>query len=133
MPDPFCVYVVDDDDSVRKALSRLLRASGYDVKTYASPELFLDELGVNSSGCLILDMTMPRMTGLQVQQRMREMGIGLPIIAVSAHDDNQEREGARKLGASFFLHKPVDDQALIDAISWVSASRRGGGVGGMES
>lgn len=129
MPDPFCVYVVDDDDSVRKALSRLLYASGYDVKTYTSPEQFLEELAVDSLitsiGCLILDMAMPRMTGLQLQQRMREMGIGLPIIAVSAHDDNQARESARKLGASFFLRKPVDDQALIDSISWVGESSRG--------
>lgn len=127
MPDP-CVYVVDDDDSVRKALSRLLRASGYEVKTYASPEQFLKEVLANSSGCLILDMTMPGMTGHQVQERMREMGIGLPVIAVSAHDDNQARESARTLGASFFLHKPVDDQALIDSISWVSKSRHESGV-----
>ena len=123
MPDPFYVYVVDDDDSVRKALCRLLHASGYEVKTYASPERFLGELAPGSSGCLILDMTMPGMTGLQVQERMRKMGIALPVIAVSAHDDNQARESARKLGASFFLHKPVDDQALIDSISWVCESR----------
>ncbi len=129
MPDPFCVYVVDDDDSVRKALCRLLHAAGYNVKTYASPERFLEEVIANLSGCLILDMTMPRMSGLQVQERMLEMGIGLPVIAVSAHDDNQARESARKLGASFFLHKPVDDQALIDSISWVSESRRESGVG----
>ena len=123
MPDPFCVYVVDDDDSVRKALCRLLNASGYTVKSYASPERFLEEFTPDSSGCLILDMTMPGMTGLQVQERMRERGIGLPVIAVSAHDDNQARESARKLGADFFLHKPVDYQALIDSISWVSESR----------
>lgn len=126
MPDPFCVYVVDDDDAVRKALNRLLNASGYAVKTYASPERFLEEVAVDTIGCLILDMTMPRMTGLQVQARMRERHIGLPVIAVSAHDDNQARESARNLGASFFLHKPVDDQALIDAISWVSESSRDG-------
>ncbi len=124
MPASFCVYVVDDDDSVRKALSRLLQASGYSVRTYASPERFIEELSVNSMGCLILDMTMPRMTGLQVQARMQEMGIGLPVIAVSAHDDMQARATARKSGVSFFLHKPVDDQALVDAISWVSESMR---------
>lgn len=120
----FCVYVVDDDDSVRKALSRLLLASGYIVKPYSSPERFLEELLVDSSGCLILDMTMPTMTGYQTQERMREMGLALPIIAVSASDDNLARERARDLGASFFLQKPIDDQALIDAISWVSGDTK---------
>ena len=117
------MLVVDDDDSVRKALCRLLNASGYSVKTYATPECFLEELSTSSGDCLLLDMTMPKLTGLQVQERIRTMGIVLPIIAVSAHDDDQVRERARTLGASFFLRKPVDEQALIDAISWVSGKR----------
>jgi two-component system response regulator FixJ len=119
MAPPFCVYVLDDDDSVRKALSRLLLASGYDVKPYASPERFLEECPREAHGCLILDMTMPRMSGLQTQERLGEMGIILPIIGISASDDNGARERARDLGASFFLQKPIDDQALLDAISWV--------------
>jgi FixJ family two-component response regulator len=121
MADAFCVYVVDDDESVRKALSRLLNASGYQVKAYAQAEQFLAELGPDAAGCLLLDMTMPKLSGLQTQIRMREMGRDLPVIAVSALDDNQVRERARELGASFFLRKPVDDQALMDAIAWVSA------------
>jgi CheY-like chemotaxis protein len=67
-------------------------------------------------------MTMPRLSGLQTQIRMRELGRDLPVVAVSALDDNQVRERARELGASFFLRKPVDDQALMDAIAWVSAA-----------
>lgn len=122
MADAFCVYVVDDDESVRKALCRLLRASGYRVKAYAEPEHFLRELGAGATGCLVLDMTMPKLSGLQTQARMREMGRELPVVAVSALDDSHMRERARELGASFFLRKPVDDQALIDAIAWVSAS-----------
>ena len=121
----FCVYVVDDDESVRKALSRLLHASGYEVKAYALPEQFLAELDPGARGCLLLDMTMPKLSGLQTQQRMKEMGRDLPVVAVSALDDNQVRDRARELGASFFLRKPVDDQALIDAIAWVSASDPG--------
>jgi FixJ family two-component response regulator len=121
MADAFCVYVVDDDESVRKALSRLLNASGYQVKAYAQAEQFLAELGPDAAGCLLLDMTMPKLSGLQTQIRMREMGRDLPVIAVSALDDNQVRERARELGASFFLRKPVDDQALMDAIAWVGA------------
>lgn len=119
MAPPFCVYVLDDDDSVRKALSRLLLASGHDVKPYASAERFLEECPRDAHGCLILDMTMPKMSGLQTQERMREMGLVLPIIGISASDDNGARERARDLGASFFLQKPIDDQALLDAISWV--------------
>ena len=121
MADAFCVYVVDDDESVRKALSRLLCSSGYQVKAYAQAEQFLAELGPDAVGCLLLDMTMPKLSGLQTQIRMREMGRDLPVIAVSALDDNQVRERARELGASFFLRKPVDDQALMDAIAWVSS------------
>lgn len=128
MSDPSCVYVVDDDDSVRKALCRLLLACGYSVKEYASPERFLEELTSDSTGCVLLDMTMPKMTGLQAQARMQEKGVRLSVIAISARDDNQARESARKLGASFFLHKPVDAQALIDAILWVSESRNGAGA-----
>ncbi len=70
-------------------------------------------------------MTMPRLSGLQTQIRMRELGRDLPVVAVSALDDNQVRERARELGASFFLRKPVDDQALMDAIAWVSAGDAG--------
>lgn len=125
MTDPLCVYLVDDDESVRKALSRLLSASGHAVKAYASPERFREELDLDATGCLLLDMTMPDVTELHVQQRLLEMGAALPVIAVSARDDNQARESARELGAAFFLRKPVDDQALIDAISRVSASRAG--------
>ena len=122
MADAFCVYVVDDDESVRKALSRLLSASGYQVKVYAQAEQFLAELGADAVGCLLLDMTMPKLSGLQTQIRMREMGRDLPVVAMSALDDNQVRERARELGASFFLRKPVDDQALMDAIAWVTAA-----------
>ena len=63
---------------------------------------------------------MPRMSGLQVQVALKERGIKLPVIAVSARESHQVRETARELGAQFFLHKPVDDQALLDAIAWVT-------------
>lgn len=125
MASAFCVYVVDDDESVRNALSRLLCASGYQVKAYAQGEQFLAELAPDAVGCLLLDMTMPRLSGLQTQIRMRELGRDLPVVVVSALDDNQVRERARELGASFFLRKPVDDQALMDAIAWVSAGDAG--------
>lgn len=118
----FCVHVVDDDASVRRALVRLLQANGYQVRAYALPEQFLAEPDPGGAGCLLLDIAMPRLSGLQLQARMNELGWTVPVIAISALDDNKVRERARELGASFFFRKPVDAQALIDAIAWVSAS-----------
>jgi FixJ family two-component response regulator len=71
-------------------------------------------------------MTLPRVAGLEVQARLKDMGIHVPVIAMSASDDDAVREAARKLGARFFLRKPVDDQALLDAISWVTESASNG-------
>jgi FixJ family two-component response regulator len=119
---PFRVYLVDDDTSVRTGLSRLMRVSGFEVMAFDTPEKFLDEVSLDWNGCVLLDMTLPRVTGLQVQQRLRAMGIRLPVIAMSARDDDGLREAARALGVHFFLHKPVDDQALLDTISWVTGA-----------
>jgi FixJ family two-component response regulator len=112
--------VVDDDDSVLRSLSRLLSTSGFQVQTFSSAETFLKSLSPESQGCVLLDVTMPRMSGLQVQVALKERGITLPVIAISARESHQVRETARELGAQFFLHKPVDDQALLDAIAWVT-------------
>lgn len=122
------VYIVDDDESVRRALSRLMRAAGIDARGFASPREFLDEVRAEPFACVLLDITMPGTTGLEVQARLKEKGIDLPIIAVSARDDDETRAKARELGAKFFLRKPVDDRALLDAIAWVSGSKRDAGA-----
>jgi FixJ family two-component response regulator len=114
------VYIVDDDDLVRTGLARLMRAGGFKTKSYETPERFLKEVVAESPACILLDITMPRITGLQVQERLKEMGIDMPVIAVSARDDDETRQRARDLDARFFLRKPVDDQALLDAIAWVT-------------
>jgi FixJ family two-component response regulator len=114
------VYVVDDDDSVLRSLSRLLNTSGFQVQTFSSAEAFLRSVTPASQGCVLLDVTMPRMSGLQVQIALKERGVKLPVIAVSARESHEVRETARELGAQFFFHKPVDDQALLDAIAWVT-------------
>jgi len=116
----FVVYVVDDDDSVRNSLSRLLRTSGFRVQAYGSAQDFLDSVTPSSEGCVLLDVTMPQMSGLRAQVKLRERGIALPVIAVSARETYQVRETTQALGARFFLHKPVDEQALLDAIAWVT-------------
>jgi FixJ family two-component response regulator len=121
------VYILDDDDSVRKGLQRLMKAAGIEARAFATAEEFLDAIGRQPVTCVLLDITMPRMTGPDVQARMRESGIDVPVIAVSARDDDRTLEMARTLGARFFLRKPVDDRALLDAIAWVNGARPGAG------
>ena len=113
------VHIVDDDESVRKGLSRLMRSAGIESHAYASPERFLAEVHNEGHACILMDITMPRMSGLELGTQLREKGITLPMIAISARDDDDTRHLARDLGVRFFLRKPVDDQALLDAISWV--------------
>ena len=117
------ICIVDDDDSFRRSLSRLMRACGFEVQAYSSAESFLDEMEANSRACVLIDITMPRMSGLQLQELLKEKAIEFPIIAVSAQDDDETRQQARNLGARFFLRKPVDDRALLDAISWVTGGK----------
>lgn len=119
------VYLVDDDVSVRKAIGRLLRTNGYDVREFASPEEFLTCTAGQRPSCVLLDITMPGLSGLQVQAHLNEQGIRWPVIAVSAREDESAREASRLLGARMFLRKPVDAMALLDAIAWVSGKGDG--------
>jgi FixJ family two-component response regulator len=122
----FTVYIVDDDDSVRNALSRLLHVSGIAARAFESARDFLDAVTAASRGCVLLDMTMLHMTGLDVQAALKDKGVRMPVIVVSANESDQTREAARALGARFFLRKPVDDHALLDAIAWVADKARDG-------
>jgi len=121
--DKLFVYIVDDDASVRKGLARLMRAAGFQPSVFETGEAFLVAVRPEDAGCVVLDITMPRFTGPQIQASMKRTGIDLPVIAISARDDEDTRVLARTLGAQFFLRKPVDDQALLDAIEWVTSSR----------
>ena len=114
---PWIVCIVEDDDAVRKSLSRLMRASGFQVRTFATPESFLEVARPEEHTCVLMDITMPRMSGLQLQKRLREKGVDLPVIAVSGRDDDAARETARSLGARFLLSKPVDDELLLRTVN----------------
>lgn len=116
------VYIVDDDDSVRDGFSRLLRSAGLVPRAYGSAECFLREVTDEARACILLDITMPDLTGIQVQARLNELQVRLPVITVSARDDEDVRSLAQSLGARMFLCKPVDDQALLDAIRWVTTT-----------
>lgn len=118
--DSFLVYIIDDDASFRGGLSRLMRSAGIASQAFATPEAFLAVADSVARGCVLLDITMPGMTGPEVQARLRCMDFKLPVIVVSATESDEARHSAHALGASLFLRKPVDDQALLDAISWVT-------------
>ena len=120
-------YVIDDDVSVRKAFGRLLRSANLDVEMFSSAEEFLSSPKQKENACIIIDIRMPGLSGFDLQQRLSSEGINIPVIVISASDDVQIRERARELGAIAFFRKPIDDQALLDAVWWaISGSRKNG-------
>jgi FixJ family two-component response regulator len=112
------VFIVDDDQSVRKGLSRLIRAAGYLVSTYASAIEFLATLNPNTTGCVVLDVRMPGVSGGELTAKIMEHGENLSIIFLTADDDLKIKQKAKKMGAVGFFRKPVDGTALLDAINW---------------
>lgn len=110
------VYLVDDDDAVRDALTLLLRTVGLRVRGFASPDGFLASVGTLAPGCLILDIRMPTMSGLKLQRILIERGVDWPMVVISGHGDIEACRRAFRNGAIDFLGKPVDEQDLIDAI-----------------
>jgi FixJ family two-component response regulator len=110
------VYLVDDDAAVRDALSLLLSTVGIDVRTFPGPEDFLSALPKLEPGCLILDIRMPAISGLKLQERLTASGVDWPTVVISGHGDIEACRKAFRNGAIDFLSKPVDEQDLIDAI-----------------
>ena len=122
MTDKFTVYLVDDDPGVLKALSRLLRARGYEVKPYSSPQLFLEEHDVAVPGCAILDVSMPDLDGLELQRALTAAGGShRPVVFVTGKGDIPTSVRAMKAGAIDFLTKPVKDKDLFEAVSSAEA------------
>jgi FixJ family two-component response regulator len=112
------IYVIDDDESVRKAFRRLLGSENLPAQVFSSAEEFLENLRVGDKDCLILDIRMPGLSGFDLLEELEIRGIKIPVIVVSAFDDDQSRERSRRLGAKAFFRKPVDAQALLDSIHW---------------
>lgn len=107
------VYVVDDDEAVRDSLATLLRASGFRARSFASPLEFLADYRPQEPDCLVLDVRMPRMDGLEVQRRLIERGARIAVIFVSGHGDIPMAVEALRRGALDFLVKPFDDAELL--------------------
>lgn len=110
------VFIVDDDDAVRDSLRMLLTLHRLRVAVFASGEEFLDAYRADWSGCVLLDLRMPGIGGLEVQQRLKQRGDNPPLIILTAHGDVASARAALKAGAVDFLEKPIDDHVLIDVI-----------------
>ena len=110
------VFVVDDYAPGRRSISRLLRAAGFAVTAFASAEEFLAQYDPQTSGCLVLDLAMPAVSGLELQGILADRGSLLPIIFLTAYGDIPKSVQAMKLGASDFLTKPVNDEDLLAAV-----------------
>jgi two-component system, LuxR family, response regulator FixJ len=118
------VHVIDDDDAVRDSLSFLLRATNFDVIAYQSATHFLELLTRETEGCVITDVRMPDISGLDLLRRMRELSCTLPVIVMTGHGDIELAVEAMKAGAADFLEKPFNDERVIAAVRSALESRR---------
>jgi len=110
------VHIVDDDEAVRDSLRLLLYSVGIEAITYASAADFLERCDCTRPGCLIADVRMPGMSGLDLQKELLRRDVPLPVIIITAHGDTPMAVGALKAGACDFIEKPYDDQYLIDTV-----------------
>lgn len=131
MPDEGTLHVIDDDEAVRESLAFLLTTAGIEVRTYESARAFLDVMEDITSGCVITDVRMPQMSGLDLLQRIRERHGRLPVIVITGHGDVPLAVEAMKAGAVEFLEKPFDDEALLAAVR--AALRHQGSDDGREA
>ncbi len=118
------VYLIDDDASVRKSVTRLLRIAGYRVEAYVSAYEFLEKCQMARHGCIVLDLRMPRLSGESFQDKLGTMKEPLPIVVITGHGDTRIKADMLKKGAVAFLTKPFDAQEFLDAIELALARNR---------
>jgi FixJ family two-component response regulator len=114
--EPPIVYLIDDDESVREGIADLLRSVGHDVHTFGSVQQFIDSNRPDGPGCIVLDVRLPGMSGLEFQRTLVKSSIHIPVIFISAHADVPMTVRAIKSGAIDFLTKPVHEQQLLDTV-----------------
>jgi two-component system response regulator FixJ len=114
-PEPI-IYVIDDDDAVRQSLEFLLRTAGHTVRSFESAKAFLEILPELRSGCIITDVRMPEISGIDLLRRVKEFGADMPVIMITGHGDISLAVEAMKLGAVDFIEKPFDDDQLLAAL-----------------
>ncbi|WP_456405350.1 response regulator transcription factor [Thiolapillus sp.] len=115
-PDISSVFIVDDDTEVRQALALLMESVGLNTQTYSSADAYLEEFDPALPGCLILDVRMPGMSGLELQARLTAEAIHPPVIVITGHGDVPMAVRAVQAGAVDFIEKPFNDQALLDSV-----------------
>jgi FixJ family two-component response regulator len=111
------VAIVDDEEGIRKALGRLLRAAGLEAYGYANGQEFLTAAAERRPDCVVLDLHMPGMSGLQVLRKLKTAGLLLPVVVITAHDEPETRQKCLSTGARAYLRKPLEDRLLLNAIS----------------
>jgi FixJ family two-component response regulator len=121
------IAIVDDDEPLREALGSVMKAAGFSPRTFASAEDFLACEDCDDTACLILDVRLPGMSGIELQKKLSRTNAGLPIVFVTAHGDASLRESLMRAGAAAFLYKPVRSDALLKEI------RRALKVGGINN
>ncbi|MET0445888.1 MAG: response regulator FixJ [Pseudorhodoplanes sp.] len=117
------VHVIDDDDAVRESVAFLLKSADLEVETYESAAAFLEAVAKGVSGCVITDVRMPGMSGIDLLRQLREQNLPLPVIVVTGHGDVQLAVEAMKAGAIDFLEKPFDDERVLLAVRTALDSR----------
>jgi len=111
------IAIVEDEEPIRKALKRLLRSAGMDVKSFPSGVEFLESLTNQWPDCVVLDLQMPVMNGFEVQARLAELRVSVPVVIITGHDSDETRALALAGFPVAYLRKPVNDQLLLDAIA----------------
>jgi FixJ family two-component response regulator len=118
------VYLVDDDEAVRDSMRELLRSYGVDVRDYGSAREFLEEPFRDRTSCLLLDLHMPGMSGLELLELLHERGDPIPVIVITGRSDTFLRERVHEAGAMALLNKPVDDEELVQSIETALGATR---------
>jgi two-component system, LuxR family, response regulator FixJ len=116
MPPNSLVHVIDDDDAVRESLEFLLRAAKIEVRTYDSATAFLNAMPGDAAGCIVTDVRMPGVSGVDLLRQLKARGSTMPVIVITGHGDIQLAVEAMKIGAADFLEKPFDDEALLASV-----------------
>jgi len=119
------VHIIDDDEGLRESLAFLLRSAAFEVKSFESAKAFLDVLPDAAPGCIITDVRMPDISGIELLRRLKELKIGVPVIVITGHGDIALAVEAMKIGAADFFEKPFDDDLLVASVRAVLRQREG--------
>ena len=119
------IAIVDDDESIRRSVKRLMMSAGLRAESYSSGQELLHAIKTNLPDCLVLDVQMPGMNGLEIQDRLAASGIRVPIVFVTGYEDSMAEARALKAGAAAFLYKPFSNRSLLEVVSttvgWVKS------------